>query len=882
MQPLSDVGIQPTKLFPPRRRPTLVDRPRLVDRIQQGLWRPLTVVMAPAGSGKTTLVSQWLTSTDRPVAWLSLEEADDEPVRFLACLLAAIRPLLPEVGEGLDGLGPNVALEDLTALLTQTLLVPLALAESPLVLVLDDAHLLRSEVVLAALDWLVDRLPPTVHLVLTTREEPALSLARRRARDEVTEILRSDLEFDAGESGRFLQQAFQLDLDSTLVERVRARTEGWAAGLQLAGLSLARHGDVEQVLASLGHGDHVGDYLVTEILDQLEPPLRDFLLTVSVLDLLEEPVCVEISGRPDSLALLRELDRRSLFVVPLDPGRRSFRLHALFADLLRGRLEQTTPGRTAELHQRAARWFLECGQAHRSVAHARAAGRTDLVAEVVDRWGIALLSRSERDSLEGWLLGLPEGCFDEVPGVALIDAWLAVLPLRVPPDRARALRRVAQARACLADDDGASHREHFPSHLLAVEALATRPAEPLAADQHVQTALADPSLAAPGPRSVLELFSGVVRSMGGRPSTALEPLERAWTAGQAGGNLYAAVAAQGYRAACLLALGRLAEAEAVCRDGLATAEREGCAVLGLTAYVYGRLGMVHLLRGESPQALDALEKGLIRARLMGDPVVQVDLLLGLARAHQHSGEAGLADEGLAEASALALRCELPLVLERVRADRRLIAGPWERREENGLPELAAYRAVRHGAFLADVRSAPARPGLVLLVQGLRAVAEQDGRVLHALDWALESVVLQIQAGEVEAATKKLQGLLDRCAEERIQSPFAERASELAPALVGLSASARRGLPAALHRAQPATVRTVAPDLPPLAELPSPRELEVLALIAEGLSNPEIARKLFVSTGTVKTHVHRLLGKLGARNRLEAVRTATVRGLLLES
>lgn len=886
MSPLIAGAINPTKLYAPRRRPTLVGRPRLVDRVRAGIWRPLTLIVAPAGYGKTTLVSQWMAETDRPVAWLSLDEDDNDPLRFLAYLLAAVRRIVPEVGEGMDGIAPKTDVPDMTGLLTQTLLVPVSMTDTPLALVLDDFHSIHAKVVRDAVSWLIDHLPPSMHLLITTRQEPALSVPLWRARDQVTEIRRSDLEFDGTEAHAFLERAFSLDLAADVIARVRSRTEGWAAGLQLAGLSLAQGADVEQVLEALGEGGHVADYLIEEILQSLSASQRDFLLMSSVLDELDAGVCAEVTGVDDAARVLRELDRRGLFLIPLDHQRRKYRFHHLFGELLRARLEVVHPGRSKDLHRRTAIWHLERGNPHKAASHATSADDPSLMAQIVDRWGIPLVYRSDLGTVGAWLAALPDDALDALPGVGVATGWLAVLPLRVPPRTAVALDAVRRAREALERHERPTpdHWRDFAAQLTTIASIATRPVQdPLANVSHAQRTLHELGEDGPDARSVLALQIGVTHLMMGWPERALPALTQASSLGQQGGNTFAAVAAMGYRAGCLASLGRLTEGEAVCRAALAYAERERCSVLGVTSYVHARLARILLERWDLPGALEAFDQGLLRAQLLADPFVLVNILVMQARARENSGEPELAEEALAEAAAVAARAELPGVEGFARLGRLMVDVLRGQSTAASLPDPATYRGMTHEAALFALRAANASAEALPIIDAHQAAAQAAGRWTHAMDWEIEAVVALHRAGQSTEAIARLEAAVLASVDEGGRRVFAERSEALAPLLRGLSPRAVRALAGVvrskIRAPEPVAARPAPAELPSLADPLTRREREVLARVAEGLSNPEIAKALFVSTGTVKTHMHRLLRKLGARNRLEAVRRATAHGLL---
>ena len=323
-----------TKLYIPPPRPTVVPRPRLIARLHEGLHRKMTLISAPAGFGKTTLVGAWVAGIERPVAWLSLDEGDNDPARFLAYLVAALRTIAATIGEGVLGAlqSPQPPPTDvmLTALLNELTTIP-----DRSVLVLDDYHLIDAEPVDRALTFLLEHLPPQLHLVIATREDPQLPLARLRARGQLTELRAADLRFTGSEAAAFLNQVMGLTLSAEDIAALEDRTEGWIAGLQLAALSLQGSQDVAGFIRAFA-GDHryITDYLVDEVLQRQPEDVRHFLLQTAMLERLHGPLCDAVTGQEEGTARLEALERGNFFVVPLDDTRRWYRYHHLFADVL--------------------------------------------------------------------------------------------------------------------------------------------------------------------------------------------------------------------------------------------------------------------------------------------------------------------------------------------------------------------------------------------------------------------------------------------------------------------------------------------------------------------------------------------------------------------
>src|SRR5665811_839631 len=376
-----------TKLYIPPPPPKVVLRRRLIERLNEGLHGKLTLVSASAGFGKTTLVSEWVAGGERlepkvRVAWLSLDEGDNDPARFLNYLTAAVQTVAANIGEGVLGVLQSPQPPPTEAILT-TLLNEIATIPDDFVLVLDDYHVVDSEPVDQALAFLLEHLPPPMHLVIVTREDPHLPLARLRARGQLTELRAADLRFTPSEAAEFLNRVMGLDLSAEDITALETRTEGWIAGLQLAALSMQGHQDTASFIKSFTGSHHfVLDYLLEEVLHQQSASIQTFLLRTSILGRLCGPLCDAVLLDPSvsGQETLEYLEHANLFIVPLDDERRWYRYHRLFVDLLRKRLNQGAASSTGnevwsvpESHIRAAQWYEENGLELEAFHHAAAA-----------------------------------------------------------------------------------------------------------------------------------------------------------------------------------------------------------------------------------------------------------------------------------------------------------------------------------------------------------------------------------------------------------------------------------------------------------------------------------------------------------------------------
>jgi LuxR family maltose regulon positive regulatory protein len=397
-----------TKLYVPPPRPELVLRPRLIERLNEGLHRKLTLVSAPAGFGKTTLLGEWVAGCGRPAAWLSLDEGDSDPARFLAYLVAALRTVEADLGAGVQSLlqspQPLPTESVLTTLLNEVTTLP-----DNFVLALDDYHVIDAEPIDDALAFLIDHLPPQMHLVIATREDPQLPLARLRAREQLTELRATDLRFTPEEAAEFLKEVMGLDLSTEDIAALESRTEGWIAGLQLAALSMQGRKDTAGfVQAFTGSHRFVLDYLVEEVLQQQPDRVRTFLLQTSILDRLSGPLCDAITGQEDSRGMLEALERGNLFVVPLDDERRWYRYHHLFANVLQARAMEEQPDQVPHLHRRASEWYEHNGLPADAIRHALAAEDFERAADLIEVTWRAMDRSYQSATWLGWAKALPD------------------------------------------------------------------------------------------------------------------------------------------------------------------------------------------------------------------------------------------------------------------------------------------------------------------------------------------------------------------------------------------------------------------------------------------------------------------------------------------
>src|SRR6266542_6582917 len=600
----------------PRPRPGFVPRPRLAGALDEGLARGLALVCAPAGAGKTALLADWAQHSRRPVAWLSLDPGDNDPARFWRHTVAALDRARPGTADRVAPLLGPPAPPSFEGLVT-TVVNELTTKPDEAVLVLDDYHLIDAQPVHASLAFLLEHLPPGLHLVLASRADPPLPLARLRAGGQLAELRTADLRFTAEEAAALLRESAGADLPAAAVAALAARTEGWAAGLQLAALSLAGQADPAGFVAAFsGSHRYVLDYLAQEVLARKSEQVRTFLLETSLLERLSGGLCDAVTGRDGSQAMLEQVERANLFLVPLDEVRGWWRYHHLFADLLRVRLQQREPERVPELHRNAAAWHEEHGLADDAVRHALAAGDAAWAARLVERHADAFLLRSEEATLQRWLSALPAELIGSRPRLLLAQALMALVGGRVEAMEGP----LDAAERAWAGGAGEADEPYEPSVGRAASLVANVPA-------------------------MIALYRAYVAALRGDADRAITFGQRALAQlGEGEGMLDSTI--RGYLAMAEWLRGRLAEAERAFASIIA--QWRGAGERFVAVRVCELLGLVQRAQGRLDAALGTYQQALEIAAGPGRPALPA---------------AGIAQVGMAEVAYQ--RDELDAALEHV-------------------------------------------------------------------------------------------------------------------------------------------------------------------------------------------------------------------------
>ena len=682
-----------TKIHIPGVRSELMSRSRLIDRLNAALQRRLILISAPAGFGKTTLLSDWVQQTDASVAWVSLDPDDNDPARFLAYVIAALQSESPELGATALSALQSRQPPPLDALLTDLINEITTACQSeqrtrPCALVLDDFHVITDQQVHGAVVFLLDHMPSQMHLVLSSRSDPSWPLARRRARGEMAELRASDLRFTPEEAASFLNEVMGLGLSGEDVASLEQRTEGWIAGLQMAALSMQGREDASGFIrAFAGTNRFILDYLAEEVLDRQSRTIQEFLLRTSILARMTASLCDAVLGTGsatdpvDGQEALEQLERANLFVVPLDDERRWYRYHHLFGDLLHGRLRKMQPDLVPALHLRASTWYEENGLIADAVSHALAANDLERVAYFVEGNALTVMERGEMRTMIGWLDALPDDIVRARPWLCISHAWAlaylgeldAVEPLLQDAERALMTPPGAQdgpGDARLAPESAVFYGDRFDGRVQ-TEAEAERIRGHIAAIRALDIYIrGDPSSAGRLAREALEhLPEGDLRARGfvtaalgamlkwsGDLMAATQMSKEAVVLSRAAGDIHVAVHAVCDLGALAILQGQLHQAVATCRKALhmgGTYAGRGGRQVTVAGHAYALLSAVCLEWNEPEAALQHAQDGIGLCRLCGQADVLTTGCRSLAWALQATGNAEGALEMMEEASRIA-------------------------------------------------------------------------------------------------------------------------------------------------------------------------------------------------------------------------------------
>ena len=874
---MADLQIAPpllkTKLHIPHRRPDMVPRSLLIKQLNERIQRKLTLITAPAGYGKTNLASEWIhslqsedTSNNR-ITWLSLEEADSEPIRFLSYVITALQQVAPEIGVGALSLFEMAQSPPINTVLNE-LINDIAGLDYHIMLVLDDYHVISHPEIHEALLYLVEHQPHQMHLVITSREDPPLPLPRLRARGEMAEIRMHDLRFSLDETTQFFSHSMKLDLESEVIGVLEARTEGWIAGLQLAGIVLKNLPDHQAFMDTFsGSHRYVLDYLTDEVLQSQDEEVRQFLVQTAILRRFNTDICQAVTGNPNSQFILEQLEQTNMFIVALDHERVWYRYHHLFADSL---LTELSKAEASELYKKASAWHEANDMIFEAVTYALDSADPEFMADMID---VALQQETIWSSgnlvlYSSWLEKLPAQVFANRPHLSLTAAFVLYLSGRFDD----ALQLIALAETDLAAQPASPEVEN----LLALVALyrgsiAAVRGDVVQAIELITFAQSRLPRANHMAHARAHFSLGVANELSGQADDAAKNFLRASDKAQSAGVLHLAVQARCSAAQILIDQGRLHLAEQACRTAIDLAEGQRFPPLGVALSI---LGGIALERNDLASAEQYLNEGMALSRqgmLLDQVIAGMAFYVHLTVCQGNTAEflnafdevhAIIEGYGVERVYSVvaAYRARMQIFLADMKA-----VDQWAKAYQAGRPdssfEYAELTLVRYLLMRGDYEVVPS------ILQPLLDAARHEGRFRASMEIKLLFSRCYQDKGDIPTALKWLSEALEIAAPEGFIRLFLDEAPvlellpqvrEVAPDLVD----------AILGQQKSATDvgRPAQPQLPePLTE----QELNILALIVDGKTNQQIADELFVTVGTVKWHVHNILQKLGVNNRTQA-------------
>lgn len=877
-----------TKLFIPPPRSTLVSRLRLLELLNSGANGKLTLISAPAGYGKTTLLSEWISQGDLPFAWLSLDPQDNDLGRFLAYLVASLQTIHLNVDiysfEKLQIPQPNNIEEVLIPLINQ-----ISTVDRNFILVLDDYHLIKNQEIHNTIAYLLDNQPSQMRLVIVTRTDPPLRLSILRARGELCEIRAEDLRFTEQESIRFLNQSMGLDMSPLDIAILTEKTEGWIAGIQLAAVSLQKHPDRHAfVTAFAGDDRYIADYLLDEALLSQPPHIQNFLLQTSILDQLNAPLCDVVTERNDSQAILVELEHSNLFLIPLDNQRVWYRYHNLFVEFLRIRLKQMDHISTVDLYRRASSWYWQQQLISEAVRLALIAGDSEMVAQLVEGHLLAIVSTSELYQLNQLLTSLPDDAITGNPWLALAMAWgmayigeldstallLEKIESNLPGLSDTTQNRLKGRILVLKSYLSGSRRDYTVSIQFAQDALNLLPDNDLSM------------------RCFTLLIIGNAYRFGGDLHRAIDLHNDALSLSQEAGDIFLSVMILSRLIGIYQAVGQLNRAYKTGMRALEMVETYQN-MTGLQSFVMGylklRLFGVYYERNELELAMQCAEVGLDLARQWGG---YDSISLGyfnFAQIYQALGNYRLSDDYLREFKvtypwehriqykfASAIEAEIQL-----KAGNLYWASEWFESCGVNTSDRIQFLSLRFYDVMTQVLIARGRLSDAQdLITQVLAFTVQAGAVEYQIRLLGRMALVFKNQGNESSAMETLEYALSLAAPEGYLRSFLDQGEPMAQLLYQASLQGIHPLFCnQLLEQFPTIDKRNNPSPTGLLESLSNREVEVLKLIAEGYTNHEIAQELVLSLYTIKSHARNIFSKLGVKNRTEAVTRARLFGLL---
>ncbi len=912
---ISRLPLLETKLYPPKWSADLVSRSRLLERIYPK--RKLTLVSAPAGFGKTTLLAEWVAAVPtRPVAWVSLDQSDNDPALFWTYLISALQKIQPSLGERSQSLLQSPQPPPMESVLMM-LLNELTAVKKEFVLVLDDYHGIETQAIHDGIGFLLNHLPPQVHLIIASRADPPLSLARLRSHGDLTELRVSDLRFTPDEAAAFLNQVMGLAISAREVSALEQRTEGWIAGLQLAALSLQGRENIPDFVAAFSGDDrYIVDYLLEEVLQRQPDSVRHFLLQTAILDRLRGSLCDAVTDQNDGQEMLETLERGNLFIIPLDNKRQWYRYHHLFADVLQAHALMEWPDRISSLHGRASEWYEQNGLFSDAIRHVLAAQDFERAADLIEQVWPTMRKRQQEATVLNWMKGLPDPLIRERPILSVTYALVLLNAGQLEAVEARlqdAERRLAQLEQAVLGQtvsgspaaQAAQQYRSLPASMANARAYRAQALGDFASTiTYAQQALALLPTDDDYERGTTAAILGLAYWASGNVEAAHRSFAEGLMVFEKLGGIQIAVAATFILANMGMAQGRLQATVETCEQALQLAAQQRGPMLQGTAELHLALSEIRYEQGDLQTAKQLLLEGESLCEQVSISGANYLWWLVKAQLTAAQGDLGTALEQLHEAARLYRRSPVPNVrpIEALKVRWWLQQGrlaealDWVRECGLSVGDRPSYLREYEHLTLARVLIAQHRRDgtdevidrVIGLLTRLLSAAEAQERTGSIIKILVVLALAREAQGDVSAAIVSLERALILSEPEGHVRIFAEAGTPMARLLQeAMTRSIRptyttRLLTALETWGQPQAEAPTAAGVPapqPLIEPLSQRELDVLRLLNTELSGPEIARELVVALSTVRTHTKRIYGKLGVTSRRAAVKQATELGLI---
>jgi LuxR family maltose regulon positive regulatory protein len=889
------VPVLATKFFVPPLRSDLVFRRRLIDQFDIAVQRKLILISAPAGYGKTTLVSSWLSETKMPAAWLSLDEDDNDPVRFFQNFTTALQRILPAIGEGLmvmpEGAQSAAFDPSINLLINEVMGHP-----NPFAVILDDFHVIHSQAVLDMVTLYLERMPPQMKLVIITRTDPPIPLARLRARNQLEDIRADQLRFRLDEITVFLNEIMRLKLSASDLAAMEAKTEGWIASLQLAALSMQGSQDAHTfVKAFAGSHHYVMDYLIEEVLNMQSEKIRLFLLQTSILERMCASLCHAVvnlgeSEEVNEQEMLETLEQMNLFVIPLDNERQWYRYHHLFADVLNRRLEHLFPQHLPELQRRASQWYEQNGFVPEAIQHALRAADHERAIQLIERNGCLLLVRGEVSTLHKWIEAV-EPRIQTRPWMYIFKAWLFALTGH--PEQVEEMLQVAEK--LISSLEPAVHVRTMQGAIATARAYQAnlQGATSLAArfSQQALEYLPDIGLISRSLRTVATSLLGDASSINGDLGEARQAYSEAMRIAQVAGDVHLTIVLNSNIANILMEQGSLHEAARIYSETLEMATRPDGQKLVMAGRLFAELSEVSYEWNHLETSMQQVQQSIALCRQWGNIDRQAIGCVMLAQLEhvQHHDEKGQEAARLAER----LLNEHHLLPKHSVWVKYVLARLWiaqgDLKKASNLvqqcnikiddDEIPYLRELEYLALIRVLLATKDYGPALTLSQRILQKAEAGNRMRRVIEILVLQALLFQGRREIEEALKVLGRALSLARPEGYVRTFADEGEPMSK-LLHLAKARRIEMEYAseLLSALGDTVERKQTPVLALVEPLSPREVEVLKLIEAGCSNQEIAARLVISIATVKRHISNIYIKLGAQNRTQAVSIGRELGL----